>query len=290
LKPGRSRFEHCRDRVVHGGGHPGPTDHARRCRRGPCPAALTTSRSVARPPLSQRGCRRFDSSLVDCGRSGSGRHAGTWPRRKPVRVRPVTPKHTGRWRNGKRASFARRRLRVRIPLGPPLADVAQLGEARRSDRRQCRFESDRQYHRGCAPTGRGAMGAHRPWEPGVGSSTLPVQTRHCEVVQLAPRLALNQEIRVRIVASQLTTMPCSRVGLMRRWGFLRSLIGRLGVRVSPPGHRAGRSSNGRAPCVLRRLVPRPTRPPGQLRWTGFLPLVKGGIRAARRSNRPRSSA
>src|SRR6185503_688922 len=25
------------------------------------------------------------------------------------------------------------------------ADVAQLGEARRSDRRQCRFESDRQY-------------------------------------------------------------------------------------------------------------------------------------------------
>ena len=26
------------------------------------------------------------------------------------------------------------------------ADVAQLGEARRSDRRQCRFESDRQYH------------------------------------------------------------------------------------------------------------------------------------------------
>ena len=26
------------------------------------------------------------------------------------------------------------------------ADVAKLGEARRSDRRQCRFESDRQYH------------------------------------------------------------------------------------------------------------------------------------------------
>jgi hypothetical protein len=51
----------------------------------------------------------------------------------------------GRWRNWKRASFAWRRLRVRLPLGPPLADVAQLAEARRSDRRQCRFESDRQY-------------------------------------------------------------------------------------------------------------------------------------------------
>ncbi len=57
------------------------------------------------------------------------------------------PATMGRWRNWKRASLAQRRLRVRLPLGPPIADVAQLGEARRSDRRQCRFESDRQYRR-----------------------------------------------------------------------------------------------------------------------------------------------
>ena len=50
-------------------------------------------------------------------------------------------------------------------------DVAQPAEARRSDRRQCRFESDRQY-----PPGRGATGAHRLREPGVGGSSPPVQT------------------------------------------------------------------------------------------------------------------
>lgn len=45
----------------------------------------------------------------------------------------------------KRSSPARRRLRVRVPHGPRPADVAQLVEARRSDRRQCEFESRRQY-------------------------------------------------------------------------------------------------------------------------------------------------
>jgi hypothetical protein len=39
------------------------------------------------------------------------------------------------------------------------ADVAQLGEARRSDRRQCRFESDRQYHLDVAQRERTGFGS-----------------------------------------------------------------------------------------------------------------------------------
>ena len=184
---------------------------------------FTTSRSVARPPLLQRGCRRFDSSLVDCGRSRSGRHAGTWPRKKPVRVRPVTPSPSlrGIWRSaGSHTPCAR----VRAPPPPPRAggatgsvtplqgegcrfepgsvhpplnaDVAQPGEARRSDRRQCRFESDRQYQQldvaqweRTGPGSRGLGVRVSPSRPMRGSAT-------------APRLALNQEIRVRILASQ----------------------------------------------------------------------------------------
>ena len=63
------------------------------------------------------------------------------------------------------------------------------------------------------------------------------------MVELVPRLALNQEVRVRTVASQPTTMPVRlfryltfRAGLMRRRGFLRLLIERLRVRVPPPGY------------------------------------------------------
>ena len=51
------------------------------------------------------------------------------------------------------------------------------------------------------PPGRGATGAHRLREPGVGSSNLSVQT-HCEVVEAEPRLTLNQEDQVRALASQ----------------------------------------------------------------------------------------
>ena len=210
---------------------------------------FTTSRSVARPPLLQRGCRRFDSSLVDCGRSRSGRHAGTWPRKKPVRVRPVTPSPSlrGIWRSaGSHTPCAR----VRSPPPPPRAgsatgcaaplqgegcgfdsrsvhptlnaDVAQPGEARRSDRRQCRFESDRQYpSSGTRPPRRGVRAAgpkcvlpgrasNWMWRngsaPALGAGGWEFESLHpdrCEVVQPAPRLALNQEIRVRILASQL---------------------------------------------------------------------------------------
>ncbi len=182
---------------------------------------------MARPPLLQRGCRRFDSSLVDCGRSRSGRHAGTWPRKKPVRVRPVTPSPSlrGIWRSaGSHTPCAR----VRSPPPPPRAgsaigcaaplqgegcgfdsrsvhpplnaDVAQPGEARRSDRRQCRFESDRQYQ-----SVRNSWMWRNGSAPALGAGGWEFESLHpdrCEVVQPAPRLALNQEIRVRILASQ----------------------------------------------------------------------------------------
>ena len=48
------------------------------------------------------------------------------------------------------------------PVGHPIAhhaDVAQLAEARRSDRRQCRFESDRQYHLDVAQRERTGFGS-----------------------------------------------------------------------------------------------------------------------------------
>ena len=56
----------------------------------------------------------------------------------------------------------------------------------------------------------------------------PSRPDHCEVVELVPRLALNQEVRVRTVAPQRLTMPLRlsrtlriEVGLMRRQGLLR---------------------------------------------------------------------
>src|SRR3954451_24146089 len=109
------------------------------------------------------------------------------------------------------------------------ADVAQPGEARRSDRRQCRFESDRQYpSSGTRPPRRGvraagpkcvAPGRASNWmwrngsAPALGAGGWEFESLHpdrCEVVpgltsaslrfardsvQPAPRLALNQEIR-----------------------------------------------------------------------------------------------
>lgn len=48
--------------------------------------------------------RGFESFRVDCGRSRSGRHAGMWPRRKRVRVPPVTPSIRGSF-NGRTTGF-----------------------------------------------------------------------------------------------------------------------------------------------------------------------------------------
>src|SRR4051812_48178897 len=64
-----------------------------------------------------------------------------------------------------------RQEEIRALLGPHHADVAQSEEARRSERRECRFESDRQYQLDVAQ-----LEAHRLREPGVGSSNLSVQT------------------------------------------------------------------------------------------------------------------
>lgn len=96
-----------------------------------------------------------------CGPGGSRFESGRSPHRAAgdlgsarshtpcTRVRFPLPRLThGPVATGSDGSPARRRLRVRLPPGPHPrrhADVAQLGEARRSDRRQCRFESDRQY-------------------------------------------------------------------------------------------------------------------------------------------------
>ena len=108
---------------------------------------------------------------------------------------------TGRWRNGSATplqgegcGFESRAVHRARP-----ADVAQLEEARRSDRRQCGFDSRRQYdtqltwtwRNGSAPAS-GAGG----WEF---ESLRPDQ---CEVVELVPRLPLKQEVRVRSLASQ----------------------------------------------------------------------------------------
>ena len=114
------------------------------------PSSTVAEVEVDDTPGRGPGRSRFESGRSphhhQCGGSGD-----QWGLIRPARgfdprPRHQPPEHQGRWRNWKRDSLARRRVRVRLPLGPPTnADVAQPGEARRSDRRQCRFESDRQY-------------------------------------------------------------------------------------------------------------------------------------------------
>ena len=190
-----------------------------------------------------------------------------WPRRKPVRVRPVTPSDcgrsgiseasyvlpagsipapatTGRWRNWKRSSLARRRVWVRVPRGPRTrrhADVAQLGEARRSDRRQCRFESDRQYHLDVAQ-----------WErTGFGS-------RGLEVRALPSRRRLRGE-RSQLRGGGTGTTPGSEPGGPRSNRGLAAIdvsavtgqLRRTGVLLGVRGLRACRSTRrARPPCSL----------------------------------------
>ena len=90
-----------------------------------------------------------------------------------------------------------------------------MGEARRSDRRQCRFETDRQYQKppmyGNTPVAALATFPVFTWTWRNGSAPAleamgwrfeSSRPDHCEVVELVPRLALNQEVRVRTVASQ----------------------------------------------------------------------------------------
>lgn len=75
-----------------------------------------------------------------------------------------------------------RQEEIRALLGPhEHADVAQWGEARRSERRECRFESDRQYQLDEAQSV-----AHRFREPGVESSSLSVQTMRGGEIGITP--------------------------------------------------------------------------------------------------------
>ena len=110
-----------------------------------------------------------------------------------------SPHRSGR--SGDQRSLIRRASRVRSPLPPPSgqlhrkqrlpcketvagstpawstherAHVAQLGEAPRSDRDQCEFDSRREYRLDEAQ-----LAARRHRKPEVGSSNLSVQTHRC---------------------------------------------------------------------------------------------------------------
>jgi hypothetical protein len=156
----------------------------------------------------------------------------------------------GRWRNRKRSSPARRRLRVRVPHGPPTralnADVAQSEEARRSDRRQCGFDSRRQYQThltwvvrrepGYPARGRSLLDVvqrkragfgsrrsgvrispSRPTDPSVrGGGTGTTPASEAGAPGSSPGLAAND-------ASAVVAHLDTRVGLLRRRGFLRRL-------------------------------------------------------------------
>jgi hypothetical protein len=89
------------------------------------------------------------------------------------------------------------------PVGHPTADVAQLEEARRSDRRQCGFDSRRQYQLDEAQLGSAPASEAGGWE------FESLRPDPCEVVEREPRLALNQEDRVRVLASQPRRCLCS---------------------------------------------------------------------------------
>ena len=73
-------------------------------------------------------------------------------------------------------------------------------------------------------------------------------------------------------ASAVVTHLDSRVGLLRRRGFLRLKSGWLRVRVPSP-HFLGCSSTGRAPVSSAAWFPGRPDHPGQLRRTGFLQLA-----------------
>lgn len=132
------------------------------------------------------------------------------------------------------------------------------------------------------------------------------------------RAALTRHVQVRVLAPQQGHLCTSEVGLLRRRGFLRLIIGWLRVRVPPPGI-AGRSSTGRAPVssvawFSGRYSFQPARGErrgsfhskenttspasgsragicsGQLRRTGFLLVRAVRETAGRRSARHRPSA
>src|SRR5262249_23957194 len=176
----------------------------------------------------------------------------------------------GRWRNRKRSSPARRRLRVRVPHGPPTetrhADVAQIGRGTAlrppsvrgrlpppvpkthdlGRSRRAGIPGSRNAHSWTGRNGSAPASEAGGWEF---ESLRPDRPIHrCEVVELVPRLPLKQELRVRALASQPNDASAvvahldTRDGLLRRWGIL---LGSCGAGSSPAAF--GRSSTGRAP-------------------------------------------
>ena len=231
-------------------------------------------------------------------------HEASAHRRDPEKIRgfesgryPTVPSHAGDLEISA-VSYATR-ARVRFPLPPPpgqlhrkqrlpcketaagstpawstheRAHVAQLGEAPRSDRGQCEFDSRREYRLDEAQ-----LAARRHRKPEVGSSNLSVQTidrSPCELVEREPHLALNQEDRVRDLGSQHSTMP---VRLSRSLKFESVCCADGGSFC------LDRVVAGSSPVVVRDVaqsVERQCPPPlgsqtdlyisGQLRRTGFL--------------------
>ena len=171
------------------------------------------------------GGSRFESGRSH--REGSGDQRGLI---RPARGFDPRPRHQGRWRNPEAQLPCKEKVAGSNPArsteATVPADVAQLEEARRSERRQCGFDSRRQYHLDVAQWERTGFGSR-----GLGVRVSPSRPRsdRCEVVELVPRLPLKQELRVRALASQphdasaVVALLDSRIGLLRRWGFLHDL-------------------------------------------------------------------
>ena len=169
MKPGRGRFEHSRD---HPDGSPGGS-------------RFESDRS---PHCEGTGCSGVSYAL----------HAGSIPAlaTRCTTVGPVAQFGSAAPLQGEGCGFESRAVHRETSR----ADVAQ--RKRHGAQNAVSAGSNPAVSTNHATTpGRGATAAHRLREPGVGSSNLSVQTQ-CEVVEVEPRLTLNQEDRVRALASQ----------------------------------------------------------------------------------------
>ena len=132
------------------------------------------------------------------------------------------------------------------------ADVAQLEEARRSDRRQCRFDSDRQYQLDVAQWERTGFGSRRlevrvlPSRPMRGGGTGTTPGSEPGEPGSIPGLAAPMSLRLR---------PIFLSGQLRRTGFL---LWRRDLRVC-------RSTRHRPSTVFPDRTHHPTTPSTETR-------------------------
>ena len=102
------------------------------------PSSTVTEVEVVETPGCGPGRSRFESGRSPSRCGGFGDQRGLI---RPVRGFDPRPRHPGL----EARSEAQLPCNEKVPAPIHPADVAQPGEARRSDRRKCRFESDRQY-------------------------------------------------------------------------------------------------------------------------------------------------